>query len=152
MTARALPCLMLLLAAIAPVAPAAAQCRLCAAPSTSASADSEVPVRLEVDTSLDFDRLVLAGTGVGTASLAPDGTRSGSRSTFGEVRVMKAGIKDPIAIQRGIAVYTEVGQRSVSIPINDKMLAAASGPVTVQYVETTETGPQVIAESSAVLR
>jgi P pilus assembly chaperone PapD len=88
----------------------------------------------------------------GKPAVALDLTRSGSRSTFGEVRVIKAGIKDPIAIQRGIAVYTEVGQRSVSIPINDKMLAAASGPVTVQYVETTETGPQVIAESSAVLR
>jgi hypothetical protein len=78
MIARALPCLMVLLAGIAPIAPAAAQCRLCAAPSTSASADSEVPVRLEVDTSLDFDRLVLAGTGAGTASLAPDGTRQTS--------------------------------------------------------------------------
>ena len=30
--------------------------------------------------------------------------RSGERSTFGEVRVLKAGIKDPIAVQRGIAV------------------------------------------------
>ena len=39
-------------------------------------------------------------------------TRKGDRSTFGEVRVMKAGIKDPIAVQRGIAIYTEIGQRT----------------------------------------
>ncbi|MEO7786821.1 MAG: molecular chaperone [Sphingomicrobium sp.] len=88
----------------------------------------------------------------GKPAIALELSRSGSRSTFGEVRVMKAGIKDPIAIQRGVAVYTEVGQRSLAIAVNDKLLAAANGPVTVQYVETTEAGPQVIAETSAVLR
>ena len=88
----------------------------------------------------------------GKPAVAMDLTRSGSRSTFGEVRVLKAGIKDPIAVQRGIAVYTEVGQRSVSIPVNDKLASAATGPVTIQYIETTEAGPQVIAETSAILR
>lgn len=87
----------------------------------------------------------------GKATVAMDLTRSGSRSTFGEVRVLKVGIKDPIAIQRGLAVYTEVGQRSVSIPLGAKA-SLASGPVTVQYVETTEGGPEVIAETSAFLR
>ena len=29
---------------------------------------------------------------------------------------------------------------------------AATGPVTIQYIETTEAGPQVIAETSAILR
>ena len=33
-------------------------------------------------------------------------SRAGARSTFGEVRVLKAGVKDPIAIQKGVAVYT----------------------------------------------
>ena len=102
-----------------------------------------------------------AKAGIADVHLVKDGgqpavamhlSRTGSRSTFGEVRVMKSGIKDPIAIQRGVAIYTEVGQRSVAIPVNDKLLAAANGPVTVQYIETTEAGPQVIAETSAVLR
>jgi hypothetical protein len=88
----------------------------------------------------------------GKPAVAMDLTRTGSRSTFGEVRVLKAGIKDPIAIQRGIAVYTEVGQRSVSIPVSDKLASAANGPVTVEYLETTEAGTQVIAQTSAVLR
>jgi len=88
----------------------------------------------------------------GKPAVALQLSRSGTRSTFGEVRVMKAGIKDPIAIQRGVAIYTDVSQRSVAIPVNDKLLASANGPVTVQYVETTEAGPQVIAEASAVLR
>jgi P pilus assembly chaperone PapD len=48
-------------------------------------------------------------------------TRNGDRSTFGEVRVLKAGIKDPIAVQRGIAIYTDVGQRSLTIPGNMRL-------------------------------
>ncbi len=88
----------------------------------------------------------------GKPAVALDLSRSGTRSTFGEVRVMKAGIKDPIAIQRGVAIYTELATRSIAIPVNEKLLASASGPVTVQYVETTEMGPEVIAETSAVLR
>ena len=78
-------------------------------------------------------------------------TRAGDRSTFGEVRVMKAGIKDPIAIQRGIAVYTEIGQRDVTIPIEDQYASAATGRVKVQYVEPSDNGPQTIAETDAVL-
>jgi len=88
----------------------------------------------------------------GKPAVAFDLTRTGSRSTFGEVRVMKAGIKDPIAIQRGIAIYTELGQRSIAIPVDEKLGSAATGAVKVQYIETTEMGPEVIAETSAVLR
>jgi hypothetical protein len=64
-----------------------------------------------------------------------------------QVRVAK-----PIAMAAGIAVYAEVGQRSVTVPIDPSQLANASGPVTIQYVEPTDTGPVTIAETSAVLR
>ena len=88
----------------------------------------------------------------GKPAIALDISRSGDRSTFGEVRVLKSGISDPIAILRGVAVYTEIGQRSVIIPLDPAQTANASGPVTVQYVEPTDTGPVTIAETSAVLR
>jgi len=88
----------------------------------------------------------------GKPAIALDISRSGDRSTFGEVRVYKAGIADPIAIVAGIAVYTEVGQRSVVVPIDPSKAANATGQVTVQYVEPTDTGPVTIAETSAVLR
>ena len=78
-------------------------------------------------------------------------TRNGERSTFGEVRVMKAGIKDPIAVQSGVAVYTDVGQRNVTIPVDAKYASAASGRVTVQYIEPSDNGPLTIAETDAVL-
>jgi len=85
-------------------------------------------------------------------AVALDLSRTGERSTFGEVRVLKAGVKDPIAIQRAVAVYTEIGTRRLSIPLNDDFKGDPSGPVTVQYVETYDDGSKVIAETSAVLR
>ena len=88
----------------------------------------------------------------GAVAVGLDLTRTGSRSTFGEVRVLKAGIKDPIAIQKGIAVYTEIGKRHVSVPVADAYKAAATGPVTVEYIETYDDGRQTIAETQAVLR
>ena len=55
----------------------AAQCRLCDSPTTEREAESTSgSVRLEVETSLDFDRLVLIGPGEGSATLRPDGSQS----------------------------------------------------------------------------
>ncbi len=88
----------------------------------------------------------------GKPAIALDISRSGNRSTFGEIRVLKAGVAKPIAMVAGVAVYTELQQRSVTIPIDPAQLANASGQVTVQYVEPTDTGPVTIAETSAVLR
>ena len=88
----------------------------------------------------------------GKPAIALEISRSGARSTFGEIRVFKAGVAKPIAMAAGIAVYAEIGQRSVTVPIDPAQLANATGQVTVQYVEPTDTGPVTIAETSAVLR
>ena len=78
--------------------------------------------------------------------------RSGGRSTFGEVRVYKPGVKDPIGVQRAVAVYTELNSRHVSIPIDENYKGPVEGPVTVQYFETFEDGNEKVAETQAVLR
>ncbi|HWC55937.1 MAG TPA: molecular chaperone [Sphingomicrobium sp.] len=88
----------------------------------------------------------------GKAAIDLDLTRSGSRSTFGEVRVLKAGVKDPIAVQKGVAVYTEISTRHLSIPIEDAYKGDIAGPVTVQYIETFQDGNEKLAETQAVLR
>lgn len=61
---------------------AAAQCRLCDTPVIEREADAaRTPsIRLEVEASLDFDRLIVTGPNGGTASLTADGTRSVSGS------------------------------------------------------------------------
>jgi P pilus assembly chaperone PapD len=79
-------------------------------------------------------------------------SRKGTRSTFGEVRVYKPGTKDPIAFAKSVAVYTEINQRHVDVPVDAKFKGELAGPVTVQYVETFDDGNHVIAETQAVLR
>lgn len=88
----------------------------------------------------------------GKSAVDLDLSRSGKRSTFGEVRVLKAGVKNPIAIQRAVAVYTEIGLRHLSIPLDPGFQGDPRGPVTVQYVETSNEGSHVIAQTDAVLR
>jgi hypothetical protein len=74
-----------LLASLAGSTTAWAQCRLCeGTPQLPGEAAPAAPIRLEVESSLSFDRLVLMGVGEGTAILKPDGTRilSGSLGEF----------------------------------------------------------------------
>lgn len=96
-----------------------------------------------VQTAMDAD---------GKTVVSVDLSRTGSRSTFGEVRVLKPGVKDPVALQKAIAVYTEINSRHVDVPVNPDFKGDLKGPVTVQYVETFEDGSHVIAETKAVLR
>lgn len=70
--------LALLCGAFAVPAPLAAQCRLCATPSTERHEPDEglAPLELSVEANLDFDRLLLTQPGAASARLAPDGSRS----------------------------------------------------------------------------
>src|SRR4051812_1824217 len=86
------------------------------------------------------------------AAVGLDLTRTGSRSVFGEVRVLKPGVKDPIAVQKGVAVYTEVGRRHVIIPLAAAYKGGVTGPVTVEYIETFDDGSRLLAQTQAVLR
>lgn len=88
----------------------------------------------------------------GKPAIGLDLSRSGTRSTFGEIIILKPGVKDPIAIQKGVAIYTELGTRHVTVPVNDKFTGKIAGPVTVQYIETFQDGNEKIAETEAVLR
>lgn len=69
----------------APAQVAAAPCRLCGATDIQTEDKPSIPVSLDVETSLDFDRLILAGQGDGSAALGPHGERnvSGSIAAIG---------------------------------------------------------------------
>lgn len=95
----ALACLALagVLGFAAPASPqdVGAPCRLCNPEGKPAEEKPAAPVSLAVDAKLDFDRLILAGSGSGSAKLSPDGSRSvsgsvtaiSSRAMVGEVTV-----------------------------------------------------------------
>ena len=56
-------------------APAAGQCRLCDTPTTVAPTETRSgEINLQIEASLDFDRLILLGAGEGAAVVRPDGS------------------------------------------------------------------------------
>ena len=93
----AFACLALSTSLAAPASPQelAAPCQLCGTTDAFKEDKAAAPVSLEVEASLDFDRLVLSGDGQGRAVLGPDGARSVSgsvtalsaRAMLGEVLV-----------------------------------------------------------------
>jgi hypothetical protein len=70
-----------------------APCQLCDATGKPTDDKPKTPVSLDIETRLDFDRLVVTGAGEGRAEIGPDGARSisgsitsiGTRAMVGEV-------------------------------------------------------------------
>ena len=64
---------------------AAAQCRLCEQPTTARpDVGTTGDLQLQVETNLNFDRLILAGSGNGAATIRPDGS-SGAEGAVSQV-------------------------------------------------------------------
>ena len=88
----------------------------------------------------------------GHKAIEVDLTRSGDRSVYGELKVLKDGMKEPLAELRGVAVYRELTQRTVTLPVAPENEGKVSGPVRIQYFETSDSGSKLVAETSTVLR
>jgi len=118
--------LSLVVAAAFPL-PASAQCRLCDTPTTirdDQSAKGEV--RLEIETSLNFDRLVLSGEGEGSAMLRPDG----SSTIAGAVADMS-----PRAMVGTVTVRGEPGRAiRVDLPRRIVLHSLSGGEVTFDEI------------------
>ncbi len=83
-------------------------------------------------------------------------SRQGTRSVYGNIRLLRAGLPKPLFEAKGIAVYAEIGQRTVEFPLKpnmtDEQIAALKGPVTVEYREPDDLGGGVISVVQTVLR
>lgn len=59
--------------------PAAAQCAMCRiTPGDATAGEEPAPLEIEMETTLDFDRIIIDGNGGGTVRLMPDGTSDSS--------------------------------------------------------------------------
>lgn len=106
--------------------------------------------RLEATAAIANARLLTQGT---RQAVSFDLIRTGSRSVYGEVLVFKPGVAAPVVLNRGIAVYTEVGTRNVTLPVVADHPGSIAGPVRIQYVEWGPEGPgRTLAEARVVLR
>ena len=79
-------------------------------------------------------------------------SRTGTRSTYGRIRVLKPGVTKPLIDARGISVYADTTDRRVVFPVDPVILAQLKGPVTIQYLEDNDTSSGTIAELKTVIR
>jgi hypothetical protein len=103
------------------VSPGGAQCRLCDAPRMVREQDGDdAQVQVEIDTSLNFDRLIVDGEGEGSALIRPDGSRSAMgavtdispRAIVGSVTIRgEAGRTIRVELPRQVVLYSLSGGR-----------------------------------------
>lgn len=108
---------------------AGGQCRLCDTPTTQMPADSpDGDVQLSVETTLDFDRLIFSGPGMGAATVRPNGTNSAE----GVVTAVS-----PRATVGTILVHGEPGRAlRVEVPHRIELYSLSGGRITLDQVST----------------
>ena len=80
-------------------------------------------------------------------------TRTGNRSLYGDVLLIKPGRSEPVITTRGVAIYTEVDRRGLVMYLPKGSTEALAGPATIRYVERTDDGARrTLAETNVVLR
>ncbi|WP_432768703.1 MAG: molecular chaperone [Sphingopyxis sp.] len=81
-----------------------------------------------------------------------DLARTGNRSVYGDIEVTRAGVAEPLLVARGIAVYPEVAERTVSLRVPPELAAKLTGPVRIRYAEDREIGGGTIDEAERVVK
>lgn len=79
-------------------------------------------------------------------------TRGGTRSVYGDIEVTRPGVAEPLLLARGIAVYPEVGARTVSLRVPPELAAKLKGPVQIRYTEDREVGGGTIDQADRVVK
>lgn len=104
--------------------------------------------RLEATVAIN-DPKVVAGPSGPELHLAM--SRNGASSTYGELRVVRAGSSDPVFLARGVAIYSELGERRVQFRLTPEQAAAMTGQLRFEYREMPEAGGKLIAAVETVL-
>lgn len=116
-------------AAMAMETPALGQCRLCESPTTSRDDPTQSgDVRIEIQSALNFDRLIMYGSGQGAAIIRPDG------STLAEGSVTGLG---PRAMVGTAIVHGEAGRAvRIDLPRRIELYSLSGGRISVEDVES----------------
>lgn len=104
--------------------------------------------RLEASAALANPRFVQDGE---QTFVELDMSRTGQRSVFGMVEG-KTARGEAVFQQRGIAIYPEVTQRKLRVPVTPEQQAKLTGPIRIEYRELPENGGQLIAEVTSAIR
>jgi hypothetical protein len=117
--------------------PSRAQCRLCSSPTTQLPQDDDGgTIQLEVQTRLDFDRLVLLGAGSGSATLLPNG----ESSTSGSVATVSA--------RAMVGSVTVRGQPNravrIELPLRIQLYSIGGASIAIDRIETDLPGAPLL--------
>lgn len=128
--------LLIALAVFAASSPASAQCRLCDQPAAAVLSDAKPAggdVDLQIETNLNFDRLILSGGGAGAVTIRPDGSsgaegsviQPGTRSMVGTVLVHgEANRAVRVDMPRRIELFSLGGGRMTLDDVKSDLAAA----------------------------
>ncbi len=93
--------------------------------------------KLEASATMDSAAWAAANPGQPTNTLNVRLTRSGTRSTYGDISFTPEGAKEPAWVVRGVAIYTPNTARDVVIPLPPEVRAQLAGKrVRIDYTST----------------
>ncbi|WP_231730360.1 hypothetical protein [Novosphingobium sp. Fuku2-ISO-50] len=81
-------------------------------------------------------------------------TRSGTRSSFGDIAITAPGAPKPVAAIKGVGVYTEVDERTITVPVDpslDARFTASGTHLTVTYTDDDYAPGQTLAKQDFVV-
>jgi hypothetical protein len=81
-------------------------------------------------------------------------TRSGTRSSFGDITVTAPGAPKPVAMIRGVGVYPEVDERTVTVPVEagiEARFIASGAKLTVSYVDDDYAPGKTLAKQDFIV-
>ena len=118
---------LLLIPAVPASAPLGAQCRLCDRPTDERAEDSPNDnLQLQIETNLNFDRLILSGAGTGAVTIRPNGS-SGAEGIVAEV--------GPRAMVGTVLVHGDPGRAvRVELPRRIELYSLGGGRITLDDV------------------
>lgn len=110
-----------------------------------------IPVILrvgELDADVDIQALELRPSSVEDETLLVARlNRTGSRSTYGDVKVYTPDQPEPVFFARGIAIYTPNTERDLVLPLPDAVRDRLKGQqVRIEYISSNPDAPGVIAD------
>lgn len=102
----------------------------------------------ELSAEVELDDVDVSQIDQGDHRLVARLTRSGSKSSFGDLHVTIDGEEEPIFVARGIAIYTPNTERDVILPLEDDIAEALKGKrVKLSYISADPSAPGLIAET-----
>lgn len=116
-------------AGLAATTPLHGQCRLCNQPQPEGRADAAAgDVDLQIETSLNFDRLILSGNGQGGAIIRPTG------SNGAEGAVLEVG---PRATVGAVAIHGQANRElSIDVPHRVELYSSSGGRISLVDITT----------------